>query len=203
MAETNNFSEETVDADPFFQFRVWYEEHSKYSISIPDAVSLGTASSDGNVSVRTVLLKDYNDHGFVFYTNYKSRKGLQLSANNRAALLFYWPESGRQIRIEGFTEKTSEADSSKYFNSRLRESQLSAWASEQSTVIPDRRYLEKKFDYYKNLFFDKTVSRPDHWGGFRLIPEWFEFWQEGPFRLHDRLTYTKRDNIWVLERLAP
>src|SRR5450759_5225517 len=179
MTRKNDFSEKTVDPNPVVQFRIWYEERLKSAIAIPDSVSLATASSDGRVSVRTVLLKDYNDEGFFFYTNYKSRKGLQLSSNPRAALLFYWPESARQVRLEGITEKISEEDSDSYFKTRPRESQLSAWASEQSSVIPDRQHLENRYNYYENLLSGKPVDKPQQWGGFRIIPDWFEFWQEG------------------------
>jgi pyridoxamine 5'-phosphate oxidase len=202
---TNNldFSEKIIDPNPFVQFRTWYGEHMNSGINIPESVTLGTASAEGHVSVRTVLLKDYCDKGFVFFTNYKSRKGVQLSQNPMAALLFYWPESGRQVRIEGVTEKISEADSELYFKTRPRESQLSAWASEQSSVIPDRQHLENRYAYYMNLFSEKSLKKPLQWGGFRLIPEWFEFWQEGEFRLHNRLTYSKRKDRWVIERLAP
>lgn len=203
MTRKNDFSEKTVDPNPVVQFRIWYEEHLKSAIAIPDSVSLATASSDGRVSVRTVLLKDYNNEGFFFYTNYKSRKGLQLSSNPRAALLFYWPESARQVRLEGITEKISEEDSDSYFKTRPRESQLSAWASEQSSVIPDRQHLENRYNYYENLLSGKPVDKPQQWGGFRIIPDWFEFWQEGEFRLHDRLTYTKRKDLWSLKRLSP
>jgi len=203
MTRKNDFSEKTVDPNPVVQFRIWYEERLKSAIAIPDSVSLATASSDGRVSVRTVLLKDYNDEGFFFYTNYKSRKGLQLSSNPRAALLFYWPESARQVRLEGITEKISEEDSDSYFKTRPRESQLSAWASEQSSVIPDRQHLENRYNYYENLLSGKPVDKPQQWGGFRIIPDWFEFWQEGEFRLHDRLTYTKRKDLWSLKRLSP
>jgi pyridoxamine 5'-phosphate oxidase len=203
MTRKNDFSEKTVDPNPVVQFRIWYEERLKSAIAIPDSVSLATASSDGRVSVRTVLLKDYNDEGFFFYTNYKSRKGLQLSSNPRAALLFYWPESARQVRLEGITEKISEEDSDSYFKTRPRESQLSAWASEQSSVIPDRQHLENRYNYYENLLSGRPVDKPQQWGGFRIIPDWFEFWQEGEFRLHDRLTYTKRKDLWSLKRLSP
>lgn len=203
MTRKNDFSEKTVDPNPVVQFRIWYEEHLKSAIAIPDSVSLATASSDGRVSVRTVLMKDYNNEGFFFYTNYKSRKGLQLSSNPRAALLFYWPESARQVRLEGITEKISEEDSDSYFKTRPRESQLSAWASEQSSVIPDRQHLENRYNYYENLLSGKPVDKPQQWGGFRIIPDWFEFWQEGEFRLHDRLTYTKRKDLWSLKRLSP
>lgn len=203
MTRKNDFSEKTVDPNPVVQFRIWYEERLKSAIAIPDSVSLATASSDGRVSVRTVLMKDYNNEGFFFYTNYKSRKGLQLSSNPRAALLFYWPESARQVRLEGITEKISEEDSDSYFKTRPRESQLSAWASEQSSVIPDRQHLENRYNYYENLLSGKPVDKPQQWGGFRIIPDWFEFWQEGEFRLHDRLTYTKRKDLWSLKRLSP
>lgn len=203
MINSRYFSEKTADPNPFVQFKNWYGEHLSSGITIPESVTLGTASLDGYVSVRTVLLKDYNETGFVFFTNYKSRKGLQLLSNPRAALLFYWPESFRQVRIEGTTEKISDKDSVSYFKTRPKESQLSAWASEQSSVIPDRQHLEKRYNSYKNIFSEKSVEKPGHWGGFRLMPEWFEFWQEGEFRLHDRLTYSKRKDLWVIERLAP
>jgi pyridoxamine 5'-phosphate oxidase len=153
--------------------------------------------------VRTVLLKSYDENGFVFYTNYNSRKAMQLSTNPKAALLFYWPGSGRQIRIEGTTKLLSDSDSESYFSSRPRESQIGAWASEQSAVIPDRKHLEQRYELYKNLFENKPVSRPPHWGGYRLDPAWFEFWQNREFRLHDRITYTRKKDLWIIERLAP
>jgi pyridoxamine 5'-phosphate oxidase len=196
-------SEKSVDPDPFVQFSKWYNEHLQTEIPIPDTVSLGTASLSGRVSVRTVLLKGYNDMGFVFFTNYKSKKGVQLTENKNAAMLFYWPESGRQIRIEGTTEKVTEEESASYFSTRPRESQLSAWASEQSTVIPDRQHLEDRHDYYKTMFENKIVEKPSDWGGFRLLPDFFEFWREGEFRLHDRIAYTLVKNSWSINRLAP
>jgi pyridoxamine 5'-phosphate oxidase len=196
-------SEMTVDADPFLQFREWYSVHLEAGITIPDTVSLGTASSAGRVSVRTVLLKGYDGNGFVFFTNYKSIKGRQLSENPSAALLFYWSESGRQVRIEGTTEKVSETESAAYFITRPRESQISAWASEQSSVIPDRRCLEEKYEFHKTRFENKEVEKPPHWGGFRLIPDFFEFWRDGEFRLHDRIVYTREGLVWKIHRLAP
>jgi pyridoxamine 5'-phosphate oxidase len=203
MNHKNDFSENSIDTNPFVQFKSWYEEHLLCGIDIPDSMTLATAFADGRVSARTVLLKDYNDNGFVFYTNYKSKKGSQLSSNPRAALLFYWAESGRQVRIEGFTEKIPDKESESYFSTRPRESQLSALVSEQSTVIPDRKYLEDIYENYRNMYSGKPVDKPAHWGGYRLIPEWFEFWQNGEFRLHDRLSYSKRNHIWIIERLAP
>ena len=203
MTTNKEFSEKTVDPNPFVQFKKWYDEHLSYNIAIPNSVSIATANKDGRASVRTVLLKDHNKQGFVFFTNYKSRKGKQLLLNPHAALLFYWPESVRQIRIEGTTELLSSEDSESYFKTRPRESQLSSWASEQSSVIPDREYLENRFVFFKNIYSEKTVTKPEQWGGFRLTPDWFEFWQEGNFRLHDRLTYTKKKDLWIIERLAP
>lgn len=203
MERNNDFSEKTIDPNPFIQFDRWFKKHLTSGIDVPDSVSLGTASAEGQVSVRTVLLKDYNESGFVFFTNYNSKKGMQLSDNHRAALLFFWPETDRQIRIEGVADKVSSEESDIYFKSRPRESQLAAWASEQSSIISDRGYLEKRYTVYKNNFNDKSVERPPHWGGFRLVPDWFEFWQSGDFRLHDRLTYSKKNKIWVIERLAP
>jgi pyridoxamine-phosphate oxidase len=197
------FSEKTIDHDPFIQFSNWYGEHLAAGITIPDSVSLGTAFIDGKISVRTILLKDFSNDGFVFYTNYKSKKGLQLTVNPRAALLFYWPESARQVRIEGLVEKISDEDSVRYFHSRPRESQLSARASMQSSVIPDRESLENDFRLQSEKYTGKVVDKPETWGGYRLIPDWFEFWQEGQHRLHDRLTYTKKEDSWIIERLAP
>ena len=203
MTKNIDFSEKTIDPNPFVQFKAWYGEHLASATTIPESVTLATSSKDGRVSARTVLLKGYNDKGFIFFTNYKSRKGTQLLSNPRAALLFYWQESGRQVRIEGITEKVSEEDSESYFKTRPRESQISAWASEQSSVIPDRDHLKDLFTFYKNKFSDKPVSKPPHWGGFLLVPVWIEFWQNGEFRLHDRLTYFKRKDKWIIERLAP
>jgi pyridoxamine 5'-phosphate oxidase len=203
MITKNDFSENSIDPNPFVQFKIWYEEHLHYGIEIPDSVTLATASADGRVSARTVLLKNYDEKGFVFFTNYKSKKGLQLSSNPRAAVLFYWAESGRQVRIEGLTEKIPEEVSESYFKTRPRESQLSALASKQSSIIPDRKYLEDLYDTYRNSYSEKPVDKPAFWGGYLLIPEWFEFWQNGEFRLHDRLSYSKRKNLWKVERLSP
>jgi pyridoxamine 5'-phosphate oxidase len=198
-----SFSEATVEPDPVKQFDLWYNERLSSKVTLPDAVALGTASSDGRVSVRIVLLKEFNEEGFIFFTNYKSLKGSQLSSNPNAALTFHWPESGRQVRIEGTVKKISAKISDEYFLTRPRESRLSAWASEQSSVIPDRQYLIEKYNYYNKLFVKKTVPKPEDWGGFILKPEWFEFWQNGKFRLHDRLIYSKHNGSWKIERLSP
>jgi pyridoxamine 5'-phosphate oxidase len=203
MATDKTLSEKNIDPDPFNQFKKWYDDHLSFNLDIPNSVSLATATKDGAVSLRTVLLKEYSKKGFVFYTNYKSRKGIQLLSNPKAALLFYWPESARQIRIEGLTEVLSNEDSISYFKTRPKESQLSAWASEQSSSIPDREYLENRYLFYKNIYSDMAVPKPEFWGGFCLTPEWFEFWQEGNFRLHDRLIYVRNKDRWAIKRLAP
>jgi pyridoxamine 5'-phosphate oxidase len=201
--KNNDLSEKSADKDPFVHFARWYGEHLEAGIAIPEAVSLGTASASGKVSVRTVLLKGYDEKGFVFFTNYNSKKGVQLSENPSAALLFYWPESGRQVRVEGVTEKVSDNESISYFSTRPRESQISAWASEQSSIIPDRNALEKRYNFYKAKYDNKEVEKPPHWGGFRIIPGYFEFWHDGEYRLHDRITYTRTKNGWAMNRLAP
>jgi pyridoxamine 5'-phosphate oxidase len=203
MGKYKDLSEKTIEANPFIQFEIWYRKHKISAADEPSSVSLGTASENGSVSVRTVLLKDYSEEGFVFFTNYESKKALQLKSNNNAALLFYWPESGRQIRIEGKVEKVSQKISVDYHNSRPRGSRLSAWASRQSTVIPGREYLEDQYHYYKKKFYKHPVDKPPYWGGYRIIPRWFEFWQSGRFRLHDRISYSLKNGIWIIDRLAP
>jgi pyridoxamine 5'-phosphate oxidase len=199
----NILSENSVSPDPFLQFDSWYKERLSGNIPIPDTMSLGTSYRDGTVSVRTVLLKNYSESGFVFFTNYLSKKGMQLESNPRAALLFHWPEAGRQIRIEGSVLKVSEKESDLYFNSRPEKSRLAAWASEQSAIIPDRLHLENRFISYKEKFHGKPIGRPTHWGGYILKPSWFEFWQEGEFRLHDRITWSLSGKKWIIHRLAP
>lgn len=203
MSGSEVLSEADFELNPFNQFIKWYKSRNTSAIPIPDSVSLGTASAGGRVSVRTVLLKGYDSRGFVFFTNYKSRKSSDLSSNPMAALLFYWPDCDRQIRIEGHIEKTSEQESEAYFASRPWESQVSAWASEQGSVIPDRNYIDSSFEYYRNYFAGQSVVRPPYWGGFRLLPDWFEFWQDGGHRLHDRIIYRKEADLWIMERLAP
>ena len=198
-----NPDEEIPEEDPFVQFDIWYRHRLSLNLPVPDSMSLGTVSGKESVSVRTVLLKDYDNNGFVFFTNYHSRKGKQLEANRNAALLFYWPETGQQVRIEGFVIKVSETESDKYFMSRPENSRIAAWASEQSEIIPNRKYLEDQYNYYKNLFKNKPVERPPHWGGYRMVPHWFEFWTEGKHRLHNRISYTLKNNGWKMSRLAP
>jgi len=196
-------SEDTVDSDPFKQFDAWYKERLASVKLYPDALSLATSSKDGRVSVRTVLLKEYSNAGFIFFTNYKSKKGSHLAENTFAAMLFYWPESGRQVRIEGHVKKVSRKESELYFRTRPKISQIGAWASEQSSVIPDRKSLDSRVMLFSNKYSNRKVELPPHWGGFILVPVLIEFWQEGEYRLHDRIQYTWKNNSWIIERLAP
>ena len=196
--------EEDVDPDPLRQFAAWYGDAARAGLREPGAMAVATSTAGGIPSVRMVLLKRYDEQGFVFYTNYDSRKGRELEANPRAALLFYWDPLGRQIRIEGQTERTSAQDSASYARSRPRGSQLGALASPQSQVIGSRSELEQRVADLAELYADVEVPVPDAWGGFRLLPERFEFWQHREDRLHDRLLYTVEDDWrWRLERLAP
>ena len=196
--------EEDVDPDPLRQFAAWYGDAARAGLREPGAMAVATSTVGGIPSVRMVLLKRYDEEGFVFYTNYDSRKGRELQANPRAALLFYWDPLGRQIRIEGQTERTSAQDSASYARSRPRGSQLGALASPQSQVIGSRRELEQRVADLAESYADVEVPVPDAWGGFRLLPERFEFWQHREDRLHDRLLYTVEDDWrWRLERLAP
>jgi len=201
--KSDNLSEKTVEKNPFVQFTKWYNEHLDAGIAIPETVSLATVSAYGKVSLRTVLLKGYDEKGFIFFTNYNSKKGVQLSENNSAALLFYWSESGRQVRIEGIAEKVSDKDSASYFSTRPRESQISAWASEQSSIIPDRKFLEERYNFYNTKFESREVEKPPYWGGFLIIPDFFEFWCDREFRLHDRIIYNRTGDVWIMKRLAP
>lgn len=195
--------ESDIDKDPFEQFARWYNYRILSKAEEPYSAFLGTSGTDGRVSLRTVLIKEFDTNGFRFYTNYNSVKSKHIEANPNCAILFYWAEEGRQVRIEGVAEKLSDQESESYFRSRPRESQLSAWASNQSSVIPDRAYLDKKYEEYKNKFSEHPVDKPPHWGGFILVPDRFEFWQEGWYRLHDRLVYRKVNENWIVERLAP
>jgi pyridoxamine 5'-phosphate oxidase len=196
--------EEDVDPDPLRQFAAWYRDAAQAGLREPGAVAVATSTLEGMPSVRMVLLKRYDARGFVFYTNYNSRKGRELEANPRAALLFYWDPLGRQVRIEGRTERTSAQESASYVRSRPRGSQLSALASPQSQVIGSRSELEKRVGDLAELYADAEVPVPDAWGGFRLSPDRFEFWQHREDRLHDRLLYTVGDDVgWRLQRLGP
>jgi pyridoxamine 5'-phosphate oxidase len=205
MAELSALNKTNVDANPIRQFQTWLEEVRALGVSEQDATSmtLGTVGKDGQPSARIVLLKSFDDRGFVFYTNYHSRKGKDLSEHPRACLLFYWSELWRQVRIEGDVEKISTAESEEYFRSRPLGSKLGAWASDQSAVVDKRETLEVRFAELQKRF-GEDVPRPEHWGGYRLRPNSIEFWQGRDNRLHDRLRYRLRDNgVWVIERLGP
>jgi pyridoxamine 5'-phosphate oxidase len=195
----------SVDPDPFRQFGQWSQDARAAGVSEQDTISmtLATATRFGSPSARIVLLKSFDERGFVFYTNYNSRKGVELEENARACLLFYWAALWRQVRIEGTVERVSAAESDDYFHSRPLGSKIGAWASDQSTTIENRAALEKRFDEFNSQFGD-NVPRPPHWGGYRVKPNMIEFWQGQDNRLHDRLRYTLSDDgAWVIERLAP
>lgn len=189
---------------PLVQFARWYGDPAvQGGMFEPTAVALSTVDAKGHPRSRMVLLKGYGGTGFVFFTNYRSSKGSEMARRAGAALLFYWPELGRQIRIEGKVVKVPARESDAYFASRPRDSQIGAWASEQSAVIPSRGALEMRVKQFEARFAGGPVPRPPHWGGYRLIPELFEFWQARPNRLHDRLRYRLRGRSWAMDRLSP
>jgi pyridoxamine 5'-phosphate oxidase len=196
--------EEDVDPNPLSQFGIWFRDAEAAGIRIPEAAALATASVDGMPTVRMVLVKSFDDRGFVFYSNYASRKGDELDANPRAALLFYWDPLGRQVRIEGRVEHVSASESAAYTRSRPRASQLSALASPQSRTIASRAALEQRVAELEARYGTGDLPLPTNWGGFRLTAESVEFWQQRNDRLHDRLRYRRVDDVpWVVERLAP
>ncbi|MCX7735948.1 MAG: pyridoxamine 5'-phosphate oxidase [Candidatus Kapabacteria bacterium] len=198
----DSFNEKTALKNPFEQFKVWFDDAVNYPMMEPNAMALSTVNSEGKPSSRIVLLKRYDENGFVFFTNYESRKGKELEKNPYASLLFYWDRLERQIRIEGITEKISNEESDDYFQSRPYESRLGAWASKQSEVLPSRFTLIR--EVAKLLVkYPAKVPLPPFWGGYRLKPDVFEFWQGRPSRLHDRIRYSKRGELWVIERLYP
>lgn len=193
-----------ADADPLRQFAFWFAQAAAAEIRVPEAAALATASRDGWPSVRMVLVKKADSHGFVFYSNYTSRKGAELTANPHAALLFHWDPLGRQVRVEGEVQRSAATESAAYVRSRPRASQLSALVSPQSTVIESREQLEKWVEDVAAQYSGEELPVPETWGGFRLVPEVLEFWQHREDRLHDRLRYRRHaDGRWLLERLAP
>jgi len=197
-------SETDIDSDPIVQFGVWFQQALDGDLIEPNAMTLATATSDGKPSARIVLLKGVDERGFVFYTNYESQKGRQLIVNPYAALVFLWDKLERQVRIEGKVVKLDIEESKEYFHSRPKASQLGAWASDQSRVIPNREVLEQKLEDLKTEYKDAAVPIPEHWGGFRVIPNRIEFWQGRPSRLHDRLVYDLQDDgNWQVQRLSP
>ena len=196
-------SEQAVDPDPIRQFQRWYRFARRARCYWPNSIALATATPDGQPAVRLMLLKHVDARGFVFYTNYESRKGRELAANPRAAFSIHWVELIRQVRVEGRVERTGVAESSAYFQSRLRGSRIGAWASRQSSVLAGRDEFEQALRAYTAQFKGGEIPLPPYWGGYRLIPEVVEFWQGRPCRLHDRLRYTRQGDRWLIERLAP
>jgi len=195
--------EKTINRNPIAQFQAWFNDAIAAKLPLPEAMTLATATPDGKPSARMVLLKQVDDDGFVFFTNYNSAKAAQLDANPFAALVFYWSRLDRQVRVEGSVVRTSAQESRDYFKTRPRESQIGAWASAQSEVISGRDVLEQRARELEDLYSDREIDCPEHWGGYRLLPERIEFWQGRASRLHDRLNYRLVEGQWLRERLAP
>jgi len=196
-------NEKSVSVDPFDQFAKWFQQATHSDIEDVSAMSLATTDKEGKPSVRIVLLKKFDENGFMFFTNYQGRKAKELHVNPYAALLFYWKELDRQIRIEGTIKKSSSSESTEYFDSRSLESRISAVISPQSETIPSRRFLEDKWVEYLKRIDEEGIHRPEEWGGFKVIPQRIEFWQGRPNRLHDRILYLKTKSGWEVSRLAP
>ena len=201
---SDGLRESDAAENPFDQFELWFQQAVDVKIDLPDAMTLATVSKDGIPSARMVLLRGFDERGLVFFTDYQSQKGQELAENPHAALVFYWRELDRQIRVSGTVNTVSREESEKYFRSRPVGSQLAALASNQGEVIPNRQKLESKYMQLAETYRHKEVPLPPYWGGFRLSPDWFEFWQGRPNRLHDRLRYTQcPDEGWNIERLSP
>ena len=198
----DSLDESRVSSDPFKQFRRWLREAAGRRAPLPETMTLATATRSGRPSARTLLLRTFDNSGFVFYTDYSGRKSKELAENPQAAIVFYWPRAGRQVRVEGRVSKVSSKESDIYFSSRARDSQLSAWASQQSRVVRDRRFLEERVKRFGEKYPGR-IPRPPNWGGYRLRPSVFEFWKERPGRLHDRLRYRRSKGRWIIQRLAP
>ena len=196
-------SEQDVLSDAIQQFEKWWSEAVASEIEEPNAMTLATINEQGFPSARIVLVKDISEEGFSFFTNYNSDKGQQMSAHDRVALLFFWKELERQVRIEGTIEKLSDADSDAYFASRPRGSRIAAWSSPQSEIISNRSVLDQRAAEFEEKFQNQDVPRPPHWGGYLVRPISIEFWQGRSSRMHDRLKYIKEENVWKIVRLAP
>lgn len=199
-----SLSELEVELNPFIQFKKWFNQALAAQLPEPNAMTIATATPDGKPSARMVLLKDFDERGFTCFTNYNSHKGQELAENPQAALVFWWAELERQVRISGYVEKVSETESDQYFHSRPANSRLGAWVSNQSEVIESREVLERRLQEFQNKYENQEILRPPHWGGLRVIPTEIEFWQGRSSRLHDRLLYSRLDNgTWKIERLSP
>jgi pyridoxamine 5'-phosphate oxidase len=198
----NELNENEIGMDPFLLFDNWFKNAKESGVLEPNAMAVSTFTNQ-KVHSRILLLKDYSSRGFSFFTNYDSNKGKQLAKKPFASILFFWDKLERQIRIEGKIKKLSSKESNEYFQSRPVESQIGAWTSEQSKVIPSREVLEERFSYYKKKFEGKKISKPKNWGGYILIPESFEFWQGRPSRLHDRIEFIRSGQKWSRRRLSP
>ncbi len=192
-----------LNSNPFAQFTHWFEQAQSAQVEEPNAMSIATVNENGEPSIRTVLLKIFDDKGFVFFTNYNSAKAQDITHNNNVALLFAWLDLERQVRISGKVEKISQAESFAYFTSRPKGSQLGAWISPQSKIIESRDFLKQKLAEMKSKFSSGKIPLPSAWGGYRVVPEKFEFWQGRSSRLHDRFIYQKEDEKWIIHRLAP
>jgi pyridoxamine 5'-phosphate oxidase len=194
---------DNLDINPIVQFRYWLNDALKANVSEPTAMVLSTVGNEGIPSSRVVLLKNLDHDGFTFFSNYESRKGIQISQNPNASLLFFWPQVERQVRIEGRVAKTPRHISDEYFQSRPEGSKIGAWSSPQSRIVPSREYLDNLQKDYLQLFKSKMLERPENWGGYKLFPTTIEFWQGRENRLHDRFEYKMNGNIWEIHRLAP
>jgi pyridoxamine 5'-phosphate oxidase len=203
VAAVAELRKSALDPDPLEQFRRWFAEAEAAEIKAPQAMALATSTADGAPSVRIVLLKGADERGFVFFTGYVSRKAGELDANPRAALLFHWEPLGRQVRIEGRVERVAGQESDAYFATRPRRAQLAAAASQQSSVLRRRAEIDTRVAELAREHEGSDVRRPDHWGGYRLVPEVYEFWQHRDDRMHDRLRYRRANSDWVVERLSP
>jgi pyridoxamine 5'-phosphate oxidase len=196
-------AESDVDKSPVIQFGKWFKDALDAQLHEPNVMTLATADLTGKPTARILLLKGFDENGFVFFTNYASKKGEQLAENPQASMVFFWPELQRQVRIEGMVSKVSAEESTAYFHSRPAGSQIGALASPQSTVIPNREVLQEHVEELKAAYAEKEIPRPEHWGGYLLKPDHIEFWQGRPSRLHDRITYTSINGVWTISRLAP
>jgi pyridoxamine 5'-phosphate oxidase len=201
---TEGLNENEIERDPIKLFELWFEEAIAAKLPMPDAMTLATVAADGRPAARMVLLKQVDGYGFVFFTNYQSSKARQLESHPYAALVFFWPELERQVRVEGRVSKTSAEESAAYFKTRPRESQIGAWASPQSEVIPGREVLEQRARELAEQYHDREIECPPYWGGYRLRPDRIEFWKGRVGRLHDRISYELQpDDSWTIKRLAP